>query len=174
MHTPPDNVITEKNVIITNYAKTLHFMCAVNGPEIHLASVHANQDCIFQASRRSPNWPRPSRTSWTTRVQQWTSAPFLAPIPTETLRLLLSLSWFLACARDFTVTRTINNLTYCLCKDSQGTLFGVCRGYLVLSLHLLSESRSQLFVRLGLHRPVFVIRLGVCHRGFTSAPAPSL
>ena len=49
MHTPPDNVITEKDVITTNDAKTLHFKCAVNGHNIHLASVHANQDRIFQA-----------------------------------------------------------------------------------------------------------------------------
>ena len=31
MHTPPDNVITEKDVIITNDAITRHFKCAVNG-----------------------------------------------------------------------------------------------------------------------------------------------
>ena len=69
MHTPPDNVITETDVIIMNDAKTLHFKCAVNGRKIYLASFDANQ-------HRSPNWPRPSGTSWTSRVRPWTSAPF--------------------------------------------------------------------------------------------------
>ena len=49
MHTPPDNVIIEKDVIITNDAKTLHFECAVNGRKIYLSSVHTNQERIFQA-----------------------------------------------------------------------------------------------------------------------------
>ena len=124
MHTPLDNVITEKGVIITNDAKTLHFKCAVNGRKIYR---RAFTPIKTVASRRSPNWPRPGRRSWTTRVGKWTSAPSSTPIPTEPLRLL-SLSWFSACARDFVVTCTINKLTLCLCKDSQHTLLGVCRG----------------------------------------------
>ena len=55
MHTPPDKVTTEKDVIITNDAKTLHLKCAVNGRKIYLARVHANQDRIFHSVAKLAN-----------------------------------------------------------------------------------------------------------------------